>query len=166
MPFSGAGRVWDALLQSGERFGIRAFGVEAQRLLRLEKGHAIIGQDTDNLTNPFEAKLGWAVRMGKPFFVGQRSLRILEKRGARQTLAGFELPADHAPVLEANLLIQDGEIAGRVTSIAHSPTLGRSIGLAMVAPHLAAPGSEIRIRSSDGRMVPARVVRTPFVEAA
>ncbi len=166
VPFSGAARLWDALVQAGERFGIRAFGVEAQRLLRLEKGHAIVGQDTDNLTNPFEANLGWAVRMGKPFFVGQRSLRILEKRGARQSLVGFELPADHAPVLEANLLIHGGEIAGRVTSIARSPTLGRTIGLAMAAPHLAVLGSEIRIRSTDGRMVPARVVRTPFVEAA
>ena len=43
--------------------GVRAFGVEAQRVLRLEKGHAIVAQDTDNLTNPFEAGLGWAVRM-------------------------------------------------------------------------------------------------------
>ncbi len=166
VPFSGATRLWEALMQAGERYGIRPFGVEAQRLLRLEKGHAIIGQDTDNLTNPFEAKLGWAVRMSKPFFVGQRSLRIHGKRGERQSLVGFELPTDHAPVLEANLLIHGGEIAGRVTSIARSPTLGRSIGLAMVAPHVAMLGSEIRIRSSDGRMVPARVVKTPFVEAA
>jgi sarcosine oxidase subunit alpha len=98
--------------------------------------------------------------------VGQRSLRIHERRGERQSLVGFELPSDHATVLEANLLIHGGEIAGRVTSIARSPTLGRSIGLAMAAPHVATLGSEIRIRSSDGRMVPARVVKTPFVEAA
>ncbi len=74
---------------------MRAFGVEAQRVLRLEKGHAIVAQDTDNLTNPFEAGLGWAVRMSKPFFVGQRSLRIHVRRGARQKLVGFEL-APHA----------------------------------------------------------------------
>ena len=79
---------------------------------------------------------------------------------------GFELPADHAPVFEANLLIDGGDIAGRVTSIARSPTLGRTIGLAMAAPRLAAPGTELAIRASDGRMVPARVVKTPFVEAA
>ncbi len=166
VPFGGGALVWDALMKAGERSGIRAFGVEAQRLLRLEKGHAIVGQDTDNLTNPFEAGLGWAVRMDKPFFVGQRSLRIHEQRGARQKLVGFELPADHAPVLEANLLIHGGEISGRVTSIARSPTLGRTVGLAMAAPHLAAIGSELAIRSSDGRIVPARVVKTPFVEAA
>jgi sarcosine oxidase subunit alpha len=69
-------------------------------------------------------------------------------------------------VLEANLLIHGSEIAGRVTSIARSPTLGRSIGLAMVAPQVATLGGEIWIRASDGRMVPARVVKTPFVKAA
>ena len=164
VPYRQAHRVWDALMGLP---GIRAFGVEAQRVLRLEKGHAIVAQDTDNLTNPFEAGLGWAVRMGKPFFVGQRSLRIHVKRGARQKLVGFELdPADGAalPAIgEANLLISGDDIAGRVTSIAHSPTLGRTIGLAMAAPSLSEPGKEIIIRASDGRKVSARVVRTPFV---
>ena len=168
VPYRQAHRVWDALMNAGAGAGPRAFGVEAQRVLRLEKGHAIVAQDTDNLTNPFEAGLGWAVRMGKPFFVGQRSLRIHVKRGARQKLVGFELNPGEAPGLppigEANLLIADSEIAGRVTSIAHSPTLGRTIGLAMASPSLSV-GKELIIRASDGRQVSARVVRTPFVES-
>jgi sarcosine oxidase subunit alpha len=148
---------------------VRPFGVEAQRVLRLEKGHAIIAQDTDNLTNPFEAGMGWAVRMGKPFFVGQRSLRIHVRRGPRQKLVAFEVAADPASpapaIAESNLLLQNGNIAGRVTSLAHSPTLGRLIGFAMAAPHLSEPGTSLVIRSSDGRHVAARVVRAPFVEA-
>jgi sarcosine oxidase subunit alpha len=166
VPYRSASRVWDALVNNA---GVRAFGVEAQRVLRLEKGHAIVAQDTDNLTNPFEAGLGWAVRMGKPFFVGQRSLRIHVRRGPRQKLVGFELKSTDAtelpPVSEANLLIHNGNIAGRVTSIAHSPTLGRTIGLAMALPQLSEPGSNLVIRASDGRQVGARVVRTPFVGA-
>jgi sarcosine oxidase subunit alpha len=83
-------------------------------------------------------------------------------------LVGFEL-APHAdgvpPIGEANLLIHNGNIAGRVTSIAHSPTLGRAIGLAMVLPHMCEPGANLVIRASDGREVGARVVRTPFVGA-
>ena len=85
-----------------------------------------------------------------------------------QKLIGFELapPADGAPLIgEANLLIQNGNIAGRVTSIAHSPTLGRTIGLAMASPQLSEPGTKLVIRASDGRQVGARVVRTPFVGA-
>jgi sarcosine oxidase subunit alpha len=163
-----AGPVWDALMNAGAP--VRAFGVEAQRVLRLEKGHVIVAQDTDNLTNPFEAGMGWAVRMQKPFFVGQRSLRIHIRRGARQKLVGFELAPEQvagaAAIRESNLLIHEGDIAGRVTSIEHSPTLGRTIGLAMAAPHLAPPGTPIVIRASDGRLVSARVVRTPFLEVA
>jgi sarcosine oxidase subunit alpha len=165
VPYQSAGAVWDALMNAG---AVRAFGVEAQRVLRLEKGHAIVAQDTDNLTNPFEAGMGWAVRMQKPFFVGQRSLRIHVRRGARQKLVGFELAPEQvsggAAIRESNLLIHLGDIAGRVTSVAQSPTLGRTIGLAMAAPHLATPGTPIMIRASDGRMVGARVVRTPFLE--
>jgi sarcosine oxidase subunit alpha len=165
VPYRLALRLWDALMTAGAGAGVRAFGVEAQRVLRLEKGHAIVAHDTDNLTNPFEAGLGWAVRMGKPFFVGQRSLRIHVRRGARQKLVGFEVADGQAPVTEANLLIQNGNIAGRVTSVAHSPTLGRTIGLAMVAPPMSEPGSNLVIRAVDGRQVAARVVRTPFVGA-
>ncbi len=164
VPYRSAHRVWDALMAGP---GVRAFGVEAQRVLRLEKGHAIVAQDTDNLTNPFEAGMGWAVRMGKPYFVGQRSLRIHVRRGARQKLVGFEVDSGQAAgaaLGEANLLIRDGNIAGRVTSIANSPTLGRTIGLAMASPSLSEPGTNLTIRASDGRLVAARVVRTPFVE--
>jgi sarcosine oxidase, subunit alpha len=167
VPYSQGSRLWDVLMQAGERAGIRAFGVEAQRVLRLEKGHAIVAQDTDNLTNPFEAGLGWAVKMGKPFFVGQRSLRIHEQRGARQQLVGFELLADKVDGIgEANLIIAGGDIAGRITSIARSPTLGKTIGLTMTSPALAKVDTELTIRATDGRLVSARVVRTPFVEAA
>src|SRR3712207_9042523 len=68
----------------------RSFGVEAQRRLRLEKGHIIVGQDTDGLTNPWEANMGWAVKLDKPFFVGQRTLKILEKRGEEGEIRGKE----------------------------------------------------------------------------
>ncbi|HYL19308.1 MAG TPA: aminomethyltransferase, partial [Burkholderiales bacterium] len=116
VPAENAPHVWDALITSGAAFGIRPFGVEAQRLLRLEKGHVIIGQDTDGLTTPFQAGMDWAVKMDKPFFVGQRSLRIIEKRPQKQILIGFALPAAFAGPApkECHLIIRNGEIAGRV----------------------------------------------------
>jgi sarcosine oxidase subunit alpha len=153
--------LWDALMVPQ----VRPFGVEAQRLLRLEKGHPIIGQDTDGLTTPFEAGCGWAVRMEKPFFVGQRSLKIIQKKPQRQALAGFELePGAAAPVLESHLAIEDGTIAGRVTSIAWSPTLAKHIGLAMLRPDIVERG-RFQIRAAGGVMVAARVVPTPFYDA-
>jgi sarcosine oxidase subunit alpha len=162
-PASRMPALWDALMDAGRGSAIRAFGVEAQRLLRLEKGHFIIGQDTDGLTTPFEADCDWAVRMEKAFFVGQRSLRIIQKRPPRQVLVGFEIPQD-APVLEAHLAISRGEIAGRVTSVAWSPTLSKHIGLAMLRPDLAG-GTHFDIRGTGGAMVRATIVPTPFYDA-
>ena len=103
--------------------------------------------------------------MSKPFFVGQRSLRIHQRRGARQALVGFTLAAD-ASLQEANLVIHEGAIAGRITSLAVSPTLRRTIGFALVSPPLAQPGATLLFRATDGSMVSAQVMRPPFVEAA
>lgn len=158
--------LWDALTAAGRAHGIRPFGVEAQRLLRLEKGHVIASQDTDGLTTPFEAGLEWAVKMDKPFFIGQRSLQIVAGRPLRRQLVGFMLDAGYAGTApqECHLVIADGDIAGRITSIGYSALLSRHIGLAFVTPELATEGSRFDIRLSDGRLVRATVAKTPFYD--
>jgi sarcosine oxidase subunit alpha len=166
VPFSRALVVWQALREAGTPLGLRPFGVEAQRLLRLERGHFIVGQDTDGSTNPFEAQAAWAVRMDKPFFVGQRSLRILERRGPRQLLVGFELSKAAPALRESHLVIARGQIAGRITSLGYSPTLAKTIGLAMVEPALAAAGTELTLRLGNGSTLRARVCATPFLQNA
>lgn len=165
VPAGGMLAVWDALIEKGRQAGIRAFGVEAQRLLRLEKGHIIVGHDTDGLTNPFEAEVGWAVKMDKPFFVGQRSLAILQQKPRLRTLVGFVLSTDHRGPIpqECHLVIDGEEIIGRVTSVSHSPTLGHVIGLAYVPPTSSTPGTEFFIRV-DGCLVSAHVVELPFYD--
>jgi sarcosine oxidase subunit alpha len=156
--------VWRALHQAGAARGLRAFGVEAQRVLRLEKGHFIVGQDTDGLTDPYEANAMWAVAMKKPFFTGQRSLRILAKRGPRQKLMGVEILDGSRMPKECHLVIEDGRIAGRITSIARSHALNKAIGLAMLSPELAELGRDIRIRIDHGEFLDARVVASPFYD--
>ena len=145
--------MWDAITAAG----VAPFGVEAQRLLRLEKGHIIIGQDTDGLTHPFEAALDWAVKMDKTFFVGQRSLAILSKKPLKRKLVGFMLPAGYSgpSPKECHLVVRDGKITGRVTSVSHSSALGRVLGLAYVAPEQAAIGTSFTIRIDGGREIPA-----------
>jgi sarcosine oxidase subunit alpha len=165
-PARSIGKVWDALMIAGAKFGIRPFGVEAQRLLRLEKGHIIVGQDTDGLTSPTEIGADWALALDKPFFVGQRSLQALSKREQRQRLVGFRLDDPNGPrPLECHLVIANNDIAGRVTSIAWSPTLKSVIGLAFVTPNLTAPGTPLAIRITDGSLVKATVTPTPFYDA-
>ncbi len=164
VPAGAAAAVWQALHDAGLPRGLRPFGVEAQRVLRLEKGHFIVGQDTDGLTDPFEANARWAVSMQKPFFVGQRSLKILQARGPRQKLVGIEiLDATRMP-RECQLVIEGDRIAGRLTSVVRSSTLHKSIGLAMLAPQLADAGGDIRIRSDHGEMLAARIAPTPFYD--
>ena len=166
IPTDQALTVWDALHRAAGEHGLQPFGVEAQRQLRLEKGHIIVSQDTDGLSNPYEASMGWSVKSDKPFFVGQRSLQILKARGPRQLLVGFELTQAQAPVSECHLIIADGDIAGRITSIGSSATLGKTIGLAMVKPALAAAGTRLHIRGEDGAEHAAVVVSTPFYDPA
>lgn len=153
-------------MDAGRQHGIRPFGVEAQRLLRLEKGHIIIGQDTDALTNPFEVDLEWALGKTKPFFVGQRSLVIVKKQPLTRRLVGIVLPAGFAgPWPEECHLVMDGDaIAGRVTSIARCSTLGHPLGLAFVQPDLAEPGRRITIKVEGGRLITAEVARLPFYD--
>ncbi|MCC6631549.1 MAG: (2Fe-2S)-binding protein [Gammaproteobacteria bacterium] len=165
VPADRALHVWEALVERGADVGLAPFGVEAQRVLRLEKGHVIVGQDTDGVTNVYEAGLGAMVKDDKPFFVGQRSLAALRRRGLRQQLVGFALADAGAPILECHLVIHAGDIAGRVTSITRSATLGRAIGLAYVAPALATVGTPLTLRGEDGLLHAAEVVPTPFYDA-
>ncbi len=166
LPADGAIAAWDAIMKAGQDYGICPFGVEAQRMLRLEKGHIIVSQDTDGLTQPFEAGMKWAVKMDKPFFIGQRSLSIIEKKKRERVLVGFALPENYQSPepKECNLVIKNGEMKGRITSIGFSPTLGRLIGLAYTDPEDSNVGSLLRIKLDDGSTVEGGVVKTPFYD--
>lgn len=165
VPASDGLRVWTALMQAGAGVGIRPFGVEAQRLLRLEKGHLIVSQDTDALTNPFEANLEWAIGKHKAFFVGSRSLDIVRRQPLTRRLVGLEFSADERQLPdECHLIIQAGEIVGRITSIARKSTLGKPIAMAFLRPDLADSGTPVEVRIDDGSLVDAKVVSMPFYD--
>lgn len=164
-PASCGEALWDLLLQAGAPFGIRPFGVEAQRMLRLEKGHIIIGQDTDGLTTPHEADMVWAIAKKKPFFIGKRSIEAqLNNRPIERKLVGFTLPPGSPVPFECNLVIRDYEIVGRVTSAADSPACGGIVGLAYLHPDDAGPGTEFHIKLDDGKFVTGTVASIPFYD--
>ncbi len=164
VPASHTAALWQALIEAGASHGIEPFGVEAQRLLRLEKGHLIVGQDSDGTTNPYEVNLGWGVNLKKPRFNGKHALEVFRTRVERR-LAGFEYwPASNEPMLENNLVIEHGAIAGRVTSVAWSPHREAVIGLAFVSARLANSGQILSVRLSSGAVVSTTVVDTPFYD--
>lgn len=165
VPYSQGEALWQLLMNKGAPYGIRPFGVEAQRRLRMEKGHIIVGQDTDGLTTPYEAAMPWAVHLKKAFFVGRQTLSIVKEQTSRM-LVGFQLTEDNhsAQVLESHLVIDEGEIRGRVTSVGFSPSLNKVIGMIMLDKSLAGTGIPLSIRTSSGQMVKAEQVSMPFYD--
>jgi sarcosine oxidase subunit alpha len=162
--------VWEALLAAGAECGIKPFGVEAQRVLRLEKGHLIVGQDTDALSSPLGAGLERMVKFGKPMFHGRESLLRLKEMGPRHRLVGFRLPKVAEPRgdawardLEGCQVVDQGRSVGRVTSARYSPTLEDTIGLAWLPDGQAATGSQFLIRR-DGADLTATVAPMPFYD--
>ncbi len=164
-PASMGEALWDALMDAGAEVSMKPFGVEAQRILRLEKGHIIITQDTDGLTHPHEAEMAWAISRRKPFFFGRRAIAAQMKRGLTRKLVGFTLSEpDGLLPMESHLVVRNGEITGRVTSIVRSPTLNRPIGLAFVAPDQSEPGQSFSIKGPGGQMIEAHVAPIPFYD--
>jgi sarcosine oxidase subunit alpha len=146
--------VWEQLIQAGAR----PFGVEAQRILRLEKGHFIVGQDTDGLTQGFSAGLDWAIKLDKPDFVGKTELSWQADRGNFPRLVGLR-PLDRSVVPEeaSQILSDGGHIVGRITSSRMSPSLGHAVCLGQLDAHLAEPGNRVTVRLRDGRDIRAEV---------
>ncbi|MBS0855523.1 MULTISPECIES: 2Fe-2S iron-sulfur cluster-binding protein [unclassified Tatumella] len=157
--------LWDALAEAGKELNIRPFGVEAQRLLRLEKGHVIIGQDTDGMSHPAEINMGWAVNRNKPEFIGRRAIDILESQTPVRKLVAFSLPAGSPQPLEGHLVVEGDRITGNITSCEYSPTLNAIIGMSYASADKASAGERITIRTEGGKEVSARVVKVPFYDA-
>ena len=154
--------LWEAIMDAGSEFGIAPFGLEAQRILRLEKKHIIVGQDTDAVSNPLESDMGWAVRFDKKDFIGRAGLHAIRERGLRNKLVGFVMrdglvPDDGVPVVVGGVPI------GRVTSARRSPTTNKGFGLAWVPIEMAEEGCEISVLI-DGRSLPAQVTLRPFYD--
>ncbi|PZS30932.1 MAG: sarcosine oxidase, partial [Pseudonocardiales bacterium] len=157
VPASYGLHVWETLLSTGADLGCAAFGVEAQRILRLEKGHLIVAQDTDGLTRAYDAGLGPMVKLDKDDFVGRPELVWQEQLGEQHRLVALQ-PVDGAIVpAESSQIVRGNDIVGRVTSSRLSPTLGRSICLGYLDVELAEPGTVVTVLLPDGRRVPATV---------
>jgi sarcosine oxidase subunit alpha len=152
--------LWDAILAEGAR----PFGLEPQRILRLQKMHILVGQDTDSETTPFGANLDFAVKLDKDQdFIGRWALEHYANRPPAQSLVGFSCPDGEVPTEGAAIVDRDGRVVGQVTSSRRAPKLNRSIGLALVEPGLAEDGAELLI-SDDGRTISAAVQTKPFYD--
>jgi aminomethyltransferase len=153
--------VWDALMAAGGPAGMVPVGLGARDTLRLEAGMPLYGNELDRTTTPFEANLGRVVKLGKAGdFVGRAALETAAAEGPDRLLVGLAVTgrgiARHGyPVLAAD------RRTGVVTSGTQSPTLGRPIAMAYVAPADAGPGTMLAVEVRD-QPVDAEVVPLPF----
>jgi sarcosine oxidase subunit alpha len=158
-----AQHLWQTLLDAGREADVRPFGLEAQRLLRLEKMHLIVGHDTDTESNPIDAGMPWIVKLDKEHdFLGRWWLEHAEGVDGREQLVGFTADADAAPE-EGAAVIVDGRPAGRVTSCRVSGALGQAVGIAWVPPSLAEDGTELSFSASD-RVLRGKATSGPFYD--
>ena len=155
-----AAPLFEALLEAGRGHGLRPAGLGARDTLRLEAALPLYGQELDDTTSPLEAGLGRFIELERDF-LGAAAIRRRRAGGAAQLLVGFEVTG--RGIARAGYPVRaNGEVVGRVTSGAPSPTLGHAIGLAYVPPLHARIGAPLEIEVR-GRGIAARVVETPFV---
>jgi aminomethyltransferase len=152
-----AGPLWDALTEAG----VTPVGLGARDTLRLEARLSLYGNEIDESTHPYEAGLGWVVKLDSGNFIGRDALVRFKERGNERRIVGFEMQGRGIARHGYPLLDLDGHQVGHCTSGAPSPTLGKSIGLGYLPVGLTNVGQQFEV-DCRGRRVPAVVVKTPF----
>jgi sarcosine oxidase subunit alpha len=151
-------------MAAGEEHSVKPFGLEPQRVLRLEKAHVIVGQDTNAESQPLEAGMPWIVKLDKESdWIGRYSIEWYQNRGNRTSLVGFEGANGKAPKEGAQVVV-NGAPVGRVTSARFSRRLGKAIGIAWVPAELAEEGTAITLSDPSGATIPARVTLKAFYD--
>ena len=163
--------LWKAILEAGQEFAIQPYGTEALHVLRAEKGYIVIGDETDGTTTPDDVGMSGMVSKKKADFIGKRSLEQAElKRAGRKQLVGL-LTEDRSEVLPdgayAVAEVKDKppmEMIGQVTSSYHSPTLERSIAMALIENGRARMGEVLSFPLEGGAVMKAKITDTVFYD--
>ncbi|MEO8858242.1 MAG: sarcosine oxidase subunit alpha family protein [Burkholderiaceae bacterium] len=164
-------QVWALLMEAGAEFNITPYGTEAMHVLRAEKGYIIVGQETDGSVSPIDLGMGGMVAKSKDF-LGRRSLsRSDTARADRKQLVGLLTDEEQLVLPEGTQLTEQSQASpppvpmlGHVTSSYFSPTLKRSIAMAMVRSGTQRMGQKVYAALADGRYVAATVCNPVFYD--
>ncbi len=138
-------RLWNLLWEAGQEHGIIAGGRGAFNGLRLEKGYRAWGSDMTTEHDPYEAGLGFAVKLDKGDFIGKEALERRKEEGPRRKLVCLTLDDPEVVVMDSEPVFAEGAAVGYVTSAAYGYSIGQSIAYAWVPPELAEPGTKLEI---------------------
>jgi sarcosine oxidase subunit alpha len=163
--------LWDAIVAAGAEHGLEPYGTEALHVLRAEKGYIVIGDETDGTTTPIDVGLEGLVSKKKADFIGKRSLEQSYLKGPnRKQLVGLltedpnEVLPDGAYAVKAVKDKPPMEMIGQVTSTYLSPTLGRSIAMALIENGRARMGETLSFPLEGNKVVRARIVDPVFYD--
>ena len=152
--------LWEVVSAAGEPFGLKACGLGSRDTLRLEAGMPLYGNELDRDHDPYEANMGWAVKLAKGEFVGRSALSRIRERGARRRLVGLVM-RDNAVARHGYPVRVEGGKTGVVTSGTASPTLNQKIAMAYLPADAAEIGAEVEVVVRD-RPYRAEQVKLPF----
>lgn len=155
--------IWNKVLEAGKDFGIQPIGLAARDTLRLEMGMCLYGNDIDETTSPIEAKLGWITKFNKDF-INSEALKKEKEEGASRKLVAFELEEKGIPRQGYDILNEEHQVIGHVTSGTMSPSLKKAIGMGYVSAESAKFGNSIYIQIRK-KTVKAVIVKPPFYKA-
>ena len=166
--------LWELLMQEGAALGITPLGTEALHVLRAEKGFIVVGHDTDGTVTPHDLGMSWIVGKNKPDFLGKRGLRRSDSaRDGRKQLVGLLTDDAQTMLVEGSQVINMAEVArinrppvsmiGHVTSSYMSPTLGRSIAMALIENGRNRMNEQVAV-VVHGRVVTARIGEPRFYD--
>jgi len=159
--------LWELLEEAGQEFGMRNFGLEVQNVLRLEKGHIIIGAESEIRTTLNDVGLGFLWSRKKPAAktVGAVALQQTEKQPDRLKLVGFKMENPSRAPRDGSIVVENN-VKGYVCTARRSFTLNESVGLALVDAALAQEGRRLQIYEDEceGQLLHATVVPTPFYD--
>lgn len=158
-----AEHIWNAVFEAGEKFGIKPIGLAARDTLRLEMGFCLYGNDINDTTSPIEAGLGWITKFTKDF-TNSAALKKQKEEGVSKKLVAFEVIEKAVPRHDYEIVNEDGENIGVVTSGTMSPSLKKGIGMGYVKTAYAKLGTKIFIQIRN-KAIPATVVKLPFYKA-
>ena len=157
-----AEKIWKAVFEAGEEFGIKPIGLGARDTLRLEMGFCLYGNDITESTSPLEAGLGWITKINeRNDFIDKEYLSKQKEEGVTRRLRGFEMIDKGIPRPHYDILSTEGKVIGEVTSGTMSPSLDKGIGMGYVKKEHAKFDTEIFIRIRN-KLLKARIVKTPF----
>ena len=155
--------VWDALWEAGRPFGLRPVGYRAVDTLRLEKGYRYWSADITPETTPYEAGLGFAVKLQKGKFLGREALERQRREGVRRRLCCLILDDPNAVAAMDEPVYDEEGVVGLVTSGGYGYAVRRSIAYVYLPLDLAEPGTRLTV-IVDAARVPARVVPEPLFD--